>query len=377
MDWGSLANAIAGSAAPWVNGLFSFITTSKTNKANKENVEATNQAQIDIARENNQMQRELVKENNEFAHNEADLAYQRELEKMQIENQYNSPIEQLQRYQEAGINPSVAFSGNVATAAASASNSAPQASPSGSGVSPSMPVLTAPHEDRPMLATGLMDGLVKSAQIAKEFAEAAKTKREAKMVEQYYNATIQNLQAETEGKKLANFLTAQFGAKRETANIANLTNQALLAEQQGNTEEAKRFSMQIQDELNKTLQGLNEAQRHSVQLRNDNYMSELNASLDVMRSQAEANRAKADYERQALLTSEEERKKFAQETLQALESTESIRLDNEKRAKLLPLIIKQLENDIRQQGADYWNPFRYGGQLLGGSAGAVIRAFAK
>lgn len=377
MDWGSLANAIAGSAAPWVNGLFNLVSTHKTNKANKENVEDTNEAQIAMAREQMQFQEEQLGKQQDFAHDEAELAYQRELNKMQLENQYNSPIEQLQRYQQAGINPSVAFAGNVATAAASSGGSAPQASAPSSGVSPSMPVLTAPHEDRPMLATGIMDGLVKSAQIAKEFAEAAKTKEEARMVQKYYESTINNLQADTEGKKLSNLLTAQFGADRETANIANLSHQALLAEQQGETERAKRISMQVQDELNKTLAGLNEAQKHSVELRNNTYMAELKASLEVMRSQAESNRASAAYSREALLTSATEREKFAQETLQAIESTRSISLDNEKREKLLPLIIKQIELDIRQQGQDYWNPFRYAGTIFGGAAGATIKAIAK
>lgn len=376
MDWSSIASLGGG----LVTGLIGLFANNDTNATNEANVARTNRANAALAREANDLQVQLQREQNAFAHDEAELAFQREMQKME----YNNPINQLQRYQEAGVNPSVAFAGG--TGAATAGNmTAPQAQPASSGVSPSLPNLLSFQKPLPFnLAGGMMDSVVKAATAIKSFKDAQKSSAEAKQIEAFLNTNLRKMLAETEGQELQNFLNANFGEKKESATVALLTQQAITAATQGDLNEATKVVKQSEDFLNKQLAAYHGQNAALLEKRNETYMKELKATIDNLYASsaahlasAEASRAQADYSRQALLTSAAEREKFAQETLQAIESTRSISLDNEKRELLLPLIIKQIELDIRQQGQDYWNPFRYAGTIFGGAAGATIKAIAK
>jgi len=62
------------------------------------------------------------KKNRQFAKEQADTAWKRELEQWHRANQYNSPAEKMARLKEAGLNPNLAY-GNPTTAGVGASSS--------------------------------------------------------------------------------------------------------------------------------------------------------------------------------------------------------------------------------------------------------------
>ena len=115
MDWGSIASAAGG----LFGAIAGLAANNETNATNQTIVKKTNEANKAIADENNALQVVMNRVNNQFAHDEAELA-----------RQWNSPVEMAKRFQEAGINPSVAFSGDLSN------TSSISAQPSQSGISP-------------------------------------------------------------------------------------------------------------------------------------------------------------------------------------------------------------------------------------------------
>lgn len=398
---GALWSAIAGGASGLLGSIISSITASnaqrRTDESNERNVNATNQTSIDIARENNEFQRQMNDVNNQFSHNEADLArqfshseaelaYQRELEKMQMEQKYNSPLEQLKRYREAGINPSVAFAGNLGTAT-SAGVSAPmaqssQATPHGSGVSPSMPSLVPYQHIMPFnVAGGIMDGLLKTSEIIKAFAESKKTNEEANVVSKLALSQIKEEAARTRAAEIANQTAALYGDREARARINNLVVQAFTSASEGKVNEARVELVRTEAALNRALRKLHGEQRESYRLSNETFMQRFRADVEKTLSEAQAARSasnasetQAQYNLQQLRTSEAQREKFVQETIEAIERTKGIHLDNHQKNRLRPFILEQVELDLRRQNQDLTNPFRYVGALLNGYTGSTINA---
>lgn len=80
---------------------------------------ATNLTNYAINSENNKTNVKLAAQQNEFARQMADTAWQRNLEQWHRANKYNSPSAQMQRYQDAGLNPNLIY-GQQNTAASTA-----------------------------------------------------------------------------------------------------------------------------------------------------------------------------------------------------------------------------------------------------------------
>lgn len=126
---GAVANAIAGNAA---------------NKTNLRIARETNQAQMDLARY------------------QAD----RNLDLWNLNNAYNTPAEQMKRYQEAGLNPNLIYGNGSASSGSSSSPAAGFDAPK----------LQRAQVDNSYVANSaqmLMNGLSQSAQIRKTDAETA------------------------------------------------------------------------------------------------------------------------------------------------------------------------------------------------------------
>ena len=103
----SLANAIIGAGATVAAGTAGAISAGKANRRGIRAAKELQEKQIAYQKEVN------------------DLNYQRAIEAWNMENEYNSPAAQMQRYQEAGLNPNLIYgqsneSGNVNTPAAQA-----------------------------------------------------------------------------------------------------------------------------------------------------------------------------------------------------------------------------------------------------------------
>lgn len=117
---GSIAGAAIGAGANVIN-------TNKTNQANIQMTNATNQANRDIANATNQANKDIAQMNNEYNQRMLTQQIQNQWQMWNAENEYNSPEAQMQRYQDAGVNPYMAM-GNVSSGNAS-SMTAPSAAP--------------------------------------------------------------------------------------------------------------------------------------------------------------------------------------------------------------------------------------------------------
>lgn len=378
MDWGSLAQAIGGSVDSLITNLFNFGSSHKTNKSNERNVQATNQMNYKIATDQLEAQMSQHKYDQVFEREEAEKAYQRELEKMQMEQAYNSPIQQLQRFQEAGVNPSVAFAGNLSNAMTS-SGSAPQAHSPSNAISPSMPNMV-PFQAQPFRADPLL-GAESVSRIVKAFAEAKKAGAEAHEVSTLLSSNLEKLNSEVEGQKLSNFIQSNFGEKREAAMIAYYSQQVVTLASQGKLDDARAAVAETEKYLNGQLARYHGENADLLKKRNDTYMVELRSALDTSSAQAEAYRAqasesrtKANYNVQETLRSEELTKQAVYSAMAALEDYYGKQLDNKQKHDVYPLLRENVLQSLRQAKQDYWNPFHYVGSLLGGSAAAGIKA---
>lgn len=131
---GSIGAAALTSGASVSSGLFG------KKKAKKYNSE--------LQKEQFEYNQKLAAQQNQYNRENAEWAYQKNLEQWQRENEYNSPAAQMRRYQEAGLNPNLAY-GQSNTAASSPTISAPTAEgypmSGSSGVSDSMPSIEFPN----------------------------------------------------------------------------------------------------------------------------------------------------------------------------------------------------------------------------------------
>ena len=263
MDWSSIASGVGGLVGA-VAGIFA---NEETNKANQRNVNQTNKYNKTIAAQNNATQIQMVRENNQFAHDEAELA-----------RQWNSPIEMAKRFEEAGINPSVAFSGELSN------TSSISAQPSQSGISPSLPTMIPFQKQSPFnIAVGLgSDVMLKSAQALEAISKSKQSAAEAKQISGMLKSNIEKLQVETEGQKLANFIMANFGAEKEKAQLALLAQQATTLAQQGKKDEAEARLTESQDYLNKQLASYHGQNAALLKQRNETYMTELKATINQL-----------------------------------------------------------------------------------------------
>ena len=89
--------AVGVLGAGLLGGIASFFGGSRTNAANLQATRETNQANKEIAAQTNQTQIQLMREQNDWNRAQWDL-----------ENKYNAPDKQVQRYLRAGINPAFA-----------------------------------------------------------------------------------------------------------------------------------------------------------------------------------------------------------------------------------------------------------------------------
>lgn len=202
--FGSILNILGGAAggpiASLVGAGLSGITSLIKGKQESQNVKDTNQwnylanqetnaTNKEIADANNQLQIDLMKQNQIWQTTENQFAFDRErqaqLEMFDLENKYNSPIEQLKRYQEAGINPAVAFAGSLGSASSTAASGQ---APSSLGVSPNMPnlmtpTMQAPHAiPPPSVASGLLGGLDIVSNVLNKVSSSRKNEAERKQI---------------------------------------------------------------------------------------------------------------------------------------------------------------------------------------------------
>lgn len=119
--------AIAGGVAALGSAL-GFKSNRDTNKANMQLAAQQNVYNKQLAAQQNEYQQQLQAQEFAFNKSEAELAYNRQLEQWNLENEYNSPAQQLARYQAAGLNPNLIY-GTGTASAGNTNTSSPSYSP--------------------------------------------------------------------------------------------------------------------------------------------------------------------------------------------------------------------------------------------------------
>lgn len=167
--------------------------------------------------------------NRRFNHEEAELAYQRQIAMMDKQNAYNTPLAQMQRYKDAGLNPNLIVGGqsNISAPAAAA----PQAAGANGSISP-MP-----------LQTHMLDAALADAQIKKLNAETKMTFEQANYIARMTEPTYNKINAESE------LLSAQFRKEQPQALVADIKSQIL----QSNINASKANGDPMWDDMNTNL----------------------------------------------------------------------------------------------------------------------------
>ena len=110
---GLLGDVFKGLGDAATGGLFSLGTSLISGISNNAAQKSANQANIAIANQNNQTQREIAAENNQLQvdmmRENNEFSRQMAIDMFNMENQYNSPVEQVKRLAAAGVNPAVYF----------------------------------------------------------------------------------------------------------------------------------------------------------------------------------------------------------------------------------------------------------------------------
>lgn len=151
-----------------------------------------------LAKANLQWQKEQFGEQMKFAKEQSNLQWAREKEMFGMENQYNSPVEQVARLRSAGLNPNLMLGqGTMATASG---GSAVAAAP------PALPALSNSAGSMPNFATGLLDGLSKGAQALQQLNAAEKSGVDTEVYKALKDELIQQGYEQTKALRLANHL---------------------------------------------------------------------------------------------------------------------------------------------------------------------------
>lgn len=156
---------------------------------------------------------------------------------MQQQNEYNSPAEQVKRFQSAGLNPALAMGGSgLQSVSAPSGSSSPQSSPMPAQVQGISPVPSYSH------GTSIVQSL-------KDFADARKAMAETKTEDLMRDPQFQDLMTSIYGKELANKnmellvtferLALPKKIQKLGAEIANLSANVMLAD----SEKAKNDSL--------------------------------------------------------------------------------------------------------------------------------------
>lgn len=136
------------------------------------------------------------------------------------EAQYNSPLAEMQRYRQAGINPLVMMSQAGAVQNGAVNVGAPSASSVGSGASAGTPVQFNPAEN----VIGFINAL---AGAMKSISEAKLNDSQRNKINTLLNSELENLQLNNEEKKVQVRIFSKYGETEAAQKIALLAAQTL------------------------------------------------------------------------------------------------------------------------------------------------------
>ena len=292
---GNVDSSIAATSS-LVGDLFNYWNVGRTNDANRDIANQNNDTSIMLARENNDLQKQELANQRAWQSEEAEKAYQRELEKMRIEMQYNSPVEQVKRLMKAGLNPALAFGGSNTASVAGAS--APQASPVSSGLSPQLPTLTSPHmEAYQVNPSGAFRDI---AAAAASMSMADKTDAEAQQIKQSLTDYLRKMKADADSAEIARDLEMLYGGQERSmacqkmkVEIAKATQESLNLAKEGKFIEARTILTRQQEKTEQFNSRLRGEEFKLAKQETDTFFTTFKAKIDNLQSSTSVNYANA------------------------------------------------------------------------------------
>lgn len=365
-------NASVGATSQLASDLFNFWNVGRTNDANREIADKNNAAAIALARENNAWQEQLLRQNQDWSSAEAEKAYKRELEKMRLEMDWNSPVRQVERLRAAGLNPALAFGGANTTSVAGAT--APQAQPTSSGVTPSMPVLTSPRMEAFQLASPAA-AMRDIGEALAAMSAARKSGAETEVIEKSLDDVLRKYKADADFAVVGVTLEHEFARGDRTRaqqladlKIAEVTESIHNLTKQGLYTEALTAVEKVEELIKE-----NELDKSNIELQ---YLPEqLRAAIDGVKATAYRDRAAGDLSVQeerrikALLPHEITINKYqagknAVDLVQAWEDYNNTQLTPEQRKLLQDKVSGELKQAIMDNSENWWNPVQWVAYLI-------------
>lgn len=345
-----------------------------TNEANRAMTAQTNKTSLQIAHDNNVAQAEMSRENNAFSHDEAQLAYDRSVEQWRREMQYNSPIEQVKRLQEAGLNPNVMLGSQGLTQAVSAP-SYPAASPHGSGITPSMPNLVPAQFQFPAVGREV-------AEIFKTLVEARKAGIEAKDVEKTFKSRLALLDSDAQGKRISNAIQEAYGDKLAKGQFDKTMSEVAMNAQHVQNLLKEGKLTEAQEAYTRAQESSEQWRSKQERVRAETVYSVIKQELDESRSRAEENRAAAQNQRAQAETEnalrgvrklvlEADNENTRNEARQKLQEILRNELTPRQFMEYRDLIMRQFEADVESREFDNTLSGRIFKVLVGASSGSL------
>lgn len=324
--WGAVAEV--GSSL--ISGIAGNAAQKSANKANIQIAEQNNQTQRDIAAANNQNQIDMMRENNQFSR---DMA----LEMFNLENEYNSPVEQLKRLQEAGVNPAVYFA-NQNGSAGTADGATPSAA--GSTISPQLPNMVTPTVQAvPPIVTGVLGALTQLANISQTKAQAKKlgveTDKLQKFMDEEFNSLVlnnKNLEIKNNADQFQYQMEQMFAQAERGSRLAKTIQEIYNLGADIQLKAAQGKLAQAQADLAKMEKEFTNSRNTELKYKLPYVVSLMKGQIELLNAQAGESRASASehYARVELTKQQAERIKEARPVLLEIDKLNRDNLSNNK-----------------------------------------------
>lgn len=167
-----------GAVGSIINGIFGHKSQKSANKTNLQIAQMNNEAALQQMRENNQWN------------------WEKSVEMFNMENEYNSPEQQMARFRAAGLNPYVAMSEGLGSASSAPADGS---TPTAESV-PSFQQATV--QPVPSVTGGVLDSLLKVAEIRSKEVQSAKTQREKDLLNDQFDDLVSTVKSEANKNKI-------------------------------------------------------------------------------------------------------------------------------------------------------------------------------
>lgn len=318
---------------------------------------SANRANLQIARETNQMQYQMFQEQNAFN--------ERMYNQMQ---QYNTPAAQMQRYNDAGINPYIA-AGNIQTGNVQSALQSAQPQPL--------------HTAQMMPTTGIGDSFSQIGNIVSQYAQnelalsqAQKNRAEAGWVDRMYGAQLTKMSAETNNLfQQGSILGLDYKLKNDTlGNYIRLSDLSVLNAEKTNEQldaltqsvrlenALKNIDLGIQSKYGEQMFKANLAKTIAEAFATNASVRQRDAQIAIDRQNANTNAKNAETNRinartNAAVGSAQIRSLIAG-AIKTAEETSGIKIDNHNKQLIADVTIQGLDLDNERKMNENWTPSR-------------------